>query len=68
MRVKNYRVPFHIQVNRIFLRFGIHTLFNILGRVKVVGKENIPLGNPYLIAMNHISIFEPPLVVCFWPE
>jgi 1-acyl-sn-glycerol-3-phosphate acyltransferase len=68
MQVKNYRVPFHIQVNRIYLRFGIRTLFNILGRVKVVGKENIPLGKAYVIAMNHISIFDPPLVVSFWPE
>jgi 1-acyl-sn-glycerol-3-phosphate acyltransferase len=68
MQVKNYRVPFQIQVNRIYLRFGVRTLFNILGRVKVVGKENIPLGRPYVIAMNHISIFDPPLVVCFWPE
>ena len=68
MQVKNYRVPFHIQVNRVYLRFGIRTLFNILGRVKVAGKENIPLGKPYVIAMNHISIFDPPLVVCFWPE
>jgi 1-acyl-sn-glycerol-3-phosphate acyltransferase len=55
-------------VNRIYLRFGIRTLFNILGRVKVVGKENIPLGKAYVIAMNHISIFDPPLVVSFWPE
>ena len=68
MQLKSYRVPFHIQVNRIFLRFGIRALFNILGHVKVVGRENIPLGKPYVIAMNHISIFDPPLVVCFWPE
>jgi len=68
MQLKSYRVPFHIQVNRIFLRFGIRILFNILGHVKIVGRENIPLGKPYVIAMNHISIFDPPLVVSFWPE
>ena len=66
--MKPYSIPFHIKLNRIYLRFGIRTLFKILGRVKVVGKENIPLGRPYVIAMNHISIFDPPLVVCFWPE
>lgn len=66
--MKPYSIPFHIQLNRIYLRFGIRELFNILGHVKVVGKENIPLGKPYVIAMNHISIFDPPLVVCFWPE
>lgn len=68
MQVKNYRVPLHIQVNRIFLRPIIRTLFHILGRVKVFGRENIPLGKPYVIAMNHISIFDPPLLITFWPE
>lgn len=66
--MKPYRVPFHIQFNRIYLRFGIRTLFKIMGRVKVVGKENVPLGKPYVIAINHISIFDPPLTVSFWPE
>ena len=68
MPTKNYRVPFHIQFNRLYLRFGIRTLFKILGRVKVVGRENVPLGKPYVIAINHISIFDPPLTVSFWPE
>lgn len=68
MPTKNYRVPFHIRFNRIYLRFGIRTLFKIMGRVKVVGKENVPLGKPYVIAINHISIFDPPLTVSFWPE
>ena len=66
--MKPYSIPFHIKLNRIYLRFGIRVLFNILGHVKVVGKENVPLGKPYVIAMNHISIFDPPLLVCFWPE
>ena len=66
--MKPYRVPFHIRFNRIYLRFGIRTLFKIMGRVKVVGKENVPLGKPYVIAINHISIFDPPLTVSFWPE
>ena len=68
MPTKNYRIPFHIRFNRIYLRFGIRTLFKIMGRVKVVGQENVPLGKPYVIAINHISIFDPPLTVSFWPE
>lgn len=66
--MKPYSIPFHIKLNRIYLRFGIRTLFHILGHVKVSGRENIPFGKPYVIAMNHISIFDPPLVVTFWPE
>lgn len=67
-QVKPYVIPLHIQFHRLYLRFGIRTIFNILGRVKVLGRENVPLGKPYVIAMNHISIFDPPLTVCFWPE
>ncbi len=68
MPINNYRIPFHTRLNRLFLRPGIRAIFRMLGRVKIVGKENVPLGKPYVIAINHISIFDPPLAVCFWPE
>ncbi len=68
MQVEKYHIPFSIKINRLFLRFGIRNLFRLMGRVKVTGKENVPLGTSYVIAMNHISIFDPPLTVCFWPE
>ena len=47
---------------------AFHMIYHVLGRVKVVGEENVPLGKSYVIAINHISIFDPPLVVPFWPE
>ena len=47
---------------------AFHMIYHLLGRVKVAGEENVPLGKPYVIAINHISIFDPPLVVAFWPE
>jgi 1-acyl-sn-glycerol-3-phosphate acyltransferase len=68
MQVNDYRVPFLIKLNRLWLRFGIRSIFQIFGRVKVQGLDNVPVGKPYVIAMNHISIFDPPFVVCFWPE
>lgn len=43
-------------------------IFHILGRIRIFGRENVPLGTPYVVAMNHISIFDPPLLVSFWPE
>ncbi len=30
--------------------------------------ENIPDNEAYIIAHNHISLFEPPLLLAFWPE
>lgn len=66
--MKLYQVPPHIRFNRMILRPAFRALFHILGRVSVAGTENIPLGRPYIIAMNHISIFDPPLLVAFWRE
>lgn len=66
--MKSYRVPFHIKLNRVVLLPAFRMIYRTMARVKVTGKENVPLGKPYVIAMNHISIFDPPLVVSFWPE
>jgi len=63
-----YRVPFRFRLSRPVLKAVFRLIFHILGRVKVVGKENIPYGNPYVLAMNHISIYDPPLIAAFWPE
>lgn len=66
--MKPYRVPLYIRFNRLYLRPVFRTIFRVLGRIKIAGVENVPLGEPYVIAMNHISIFDPPLLVSFWPE
>jgi 1-acyl-sn-glycerol-3-phosphate acyltransferase len=63
-----YNIPLHIKFNRLILRPLFRIIYRVLGRVKVVGEENVPLGKPYVIAINHISIFDPPLVVSFWSE
>ncbi len=65
---KNYRVPFHFRLTRPVIKAVFRTLFHVLGRVKITGKENIPYGKPYVVAMNHISIYDPPFLASFWPE
>jgi 1-acyl-sn-glycerol-3-phosphate acyltransferase len=50
------------------LRFLFKPLFNLLFDVKISGRENIPAGSSYIIAYNHISVFEPPFILAFWPE
>ena len=65
---ETYSVPFRYQLSRPALKAVIRLIFHILGRIKVTGKENIPYGKPYVVAMNHISIFDPPLAGSFWPE
>jgi len=65
---ETYRVPFRFRLSRPILRAAFRGLFRLLGRVTVTGRENIPIGTPYVVAMNHVSIFDPPLAASFWPE
>ncbi|MCK6540441.1 MAG: 1-acyl-sn-glycerol-3-phosphate acyltransferase [Anaerolineales bacterium] len=39
-----------------------------MANVKITGKENLPHSGPYLAAMNHVSIYDPPFAAAFWPQ
>jgi len=62
-----YKVPQNIKFTRLVLRPTFRALFHVLCRVRKVGIENIPNNGAYLIAINHISLFEPPFILAFWP-
>jgi len=62
-----YTVPIRHRLTRRLLRPLFRSLFHVLCRVVVIGRENIPSEGAYLIAINHVSLFEPPLVLAFWP-
>ena len=63
-----YHVPLRLKLIRPILKRLFRGIFRLLGHVKIIGKENIPYGKPYVVAMNHVSIFDPPFVAAFWPE
>ncbi|HEX6034951.1 MAG TPA: lysophospholipid acyltransferase family protein [Anaerolineales bacterium] len=65
---KTYRVPLRFQIFRPFLKTLFRGIFRGLARVKIIGLENIPYGKAYIAAMNHVSIYDPPLAAAFWPE
>ncbi|MFT3890399.1 MAG: lysophospholipid acyltransferase family protein [Anaerolineales bacterium] len=65
---ETYRVPFRFRISRPILKFVFRGIFRLLGRVKISGQEHIPYGTPYVVAINHVSIFDPPLAGAFWPE
>jgi 1-acyl-sn-glycerol-3-phosphate acyltransferase len=46
----------------------LKSVFYILAPIKITGKENIPFGESYILAMNHVSLFDPPFIVSCWPE
>lgn len=63
----SYQVPFHIRLQRLVLRPLFRMLTRLSCRLHILGRENIPPNGAYLIAINHVSFFEPPLVLSFWP-
>ena len=65
--VAEFSVPTRIRLVRGLLRPIFRLIFHALSRVKITGKENVPPSGAYLIAFNHISLFEPPLICAFWP-
>jgi 1-acyl-sn-glycerol-3-phosphate acyltransferase len=62
-----YTVPFYRRLIRSLMRPFFRGLFHILSSVRITGKDNIPQKGPYLVAINHISLFEPPFILAFWP-
>jgi 1-acyl-sn-glycerol-3-phosphate acyltransferase len=40
------------------------TVFTVIWRLRIVGRNNIPAAGPALFASNHVSFADPPLVGC----
>ncbi len=62
-----YRPPLHFRVLRWVLRHLFRVVFRTMARVNITGLENIPAEGPYFIVFNHVSLFDPPVVLTFWP-
>jgi len=65
--IASYRVPLFNRLARKVLRPIFRGLFHLLSSMRIRGLENVPKHGAYLIAINHISLFEAPFVVAFWP-
>jgi 1-acyl-sn-glycerol-3-phosphate acyltransferase len=63
-----YRVPLRFKISRPIIKALFRGIFRTFARVKITGRENIPYGQPYVVAINHVSIFDPPFAGSFWPE
>lgn len=63
----SYREPgFYNRWRRIFLFIITHIFymirFKLVYRLEVYGRENIPKDNNFIIASNHLSTLDPPLI------
>ena len=63
-----YRAPLRFRLIRPILRTVFRGIFRALAPVKITGREHVPFGKPYVVAINHVSIFDPPFAASFWPE
>ncbi len=45
----------------------VSLIFRLLARIEIVGAENVPLEGPYIVICNHISSFDPPLLLIALP-
>lgn len=62
-----YSVPARIRISRVLLRTTFRWIFHLISRVKITGLENVPPKGAYLIATNHVSLYEAPFILAFWP-
>ncbi len=67
MNKRTYRVSIGLRLRRFTLKTLAKGVFRFFGNIKMTGLENIPTGQPYVVAINHISIFDPPFTLAFWP-
>jgi len=65
--MKPYSVPVINRITRRIIRPIFRLIFHMLSDVKINGLENIPRSGAYLITINHVSTYEPPLILSFWP-
>ncbi|MBN1303834.1 MAG: 1-acyl-sn-glycerol-3-phosphate acyltransferase [Anaerolineales bacterium] len=63
-----YRYPIGNQLARVIMRPVFRAIFHVLSDVKITGQENIPYGKSYVAAINHVSLYDPPFALTFWPE
>ncbi|HEX2981465.1 MAG TPA: lysophospholipid acyltransferase family protein [Anaerolineaceae bacterium] len=66
--LSTYTLPPLVPLTRRGLRLTFRALFRVFARVRVTGMENVPAQGPYVLAFNHVSYFDPPVIVAFWPD
>lgn len=67
-QVDSYAPPLHSRFFRAAFKPVFQGLFHLLSRIELHGFEHVPLRQPYLAVFNHVSTFDPPFMMTFWPE
>ena len=49
------------------VKMVIRLIYRLLARIEIVGVENVPQKGPYIVICNHLSSFDPPLLLVALP-
>ena len=60
--------PMSNKLAKNFLLGILRFILLILGELKVTGQENVPGEGPYIVAVNHMSKVDPPLMFMVMPD
>lgn len=62
------KIPLGIKLFRRMVKPTFRMLFRLLSRVEIEGFEHVPPDGGYLVAGNHVSLYDPAFVLAFWPS
>jgi 1-acyl-sn-glycerol-3-phosphate acyltransferase len=66
MKIK-YQISAQTRLVRKFLKVVGGAILRSISHMDVRGLENIPKEGSYVVVFNHVSIFDPPVLLSVWP-
>ena len=60
--------PLPTRIFRALARPLVRTIYRLGCRLTLAGFENVPPPGAYIVAMNHLATYDPPLLMAFWPH
>jgi len=51
-----------------FVWHSCHSIFDLLFQTEVAGLDNVPLQGPFILASNHASFLDPPIIGSYMPR
>ncbi len=64
---KTYTVRLFNRLMRPPMRLFFRGLLKLLSPIEITGIENVPGQGAYIVAMNHVSTYEAPFILAYWP-
>ncbi len=63
-----YHVPLLNRIFRVIILKTFRLIFGTFCRVETSGLEKVLVGELYLMVFNHVSLYEAPVLLSYWPE